>query len=145
MSVILPALIKETEIDVAGEYVIGDYIELRGVESGTDPVGEIMRLLPPPAVLRADIQSFPLVSLGAGVEMFIDECDDDLTILAIGGVRAVPGAQRATARRVFDTLAEGTGWSLRWTADDEVGPIASRPAVSPSAHHGDQLILVTGS
>lgn len=122
---------------------MGDYIEVTGVEHGTDLVDRLIRLLPPPAVRRKGSHTFPLIDLGGGVEMFVDECGDDLAVLAVSGEHVQTAVRRAGARRVFHTLAEATGWSLRWSADDADGLIASRLADAPIVLHPGRLVLVS--
>lgn len=122
---------------------MGDYIEVTGVEHDADLVEQLMRLLPPPAVRRKGHTTFPVIDLGGGVEMLVDECGEDLAVLAVGGEQAQTAVRRAGARRVFHTLAEATGWSLRWSADDADGLIASRLAAAPIVLHPGRLILVS--
>jgi hypothetical protein len=100
--------------------VDGDYIELTGPNREPEIVTTLVRLLDPTDVLGG-VRSFPLLALARDIEMFVDDCGDGLVRLAIAELGTDARRRRACARRVYETLAQRTGWSLRWTADDVEG------------------------
>ena len=107
----------------------GDYIELTGPNCETDIVAALVRLLDPIEV-HGGVRSVPVLAVAGDVEIFVDECDDGLVLLAIAELGTDARRRRAGARWVYETLARLTRWSLHWTADDVEGVIASRSAVS---------------
>lgn len=122
----------------------GDYIELTGPHGETDIVTTLVRLLRPIQVLGG-VCGVPVLALARDVEMFVDECDDGLVLLAIAELGTDVERRRAGAQWVYESLARRTGWSLRWTADDVKGVIASRPAVSTRGLRGQTTEAPSGA
>lgn len=114
-----------------GISVHGDYVELNGVDRGTDVLAVLVELLKPLAV-HGGSRSFPVLTLAGDTEMFVDELGDGCTLLAIAATGVDSGQRRESAARVYNALHERTTWALSWTADDATGTIAIR-AAEPSS------------
>jgi hypothetical protein len=94
----------------------GDYIELDAADRGVDVVAVLAGLLNPIAISDGET-AFPVFTVDARTELFVDDLGEGRACLAIANLDGDDGFRWMAARQVYTVLARHTRWSLRWSTD----------------------------
>jgi hypothetical protein len=114
----------------------GDYIECGGPRTEPEFLDELVRLLHPVSV-RCHPTSHPTLALPDQRTVLFLDIDPDggaPPVVAISDRADDDIARHAAARAIYDALATGTTWRLRWSSDSVVGEVAG-PDGLPAASH----------